>query len=137
MHRSKDIVPVMNPNHRRNAFTLIETLVAALLLSMAVVVLGGVGVSALASARRTLVDEQAWDLADRQLTMVDTIGVRSYSQSGPMHGTFPGDGVTFSWQLTIAPTAMDLLYDVTVLVRWTDQHRGHTIQVQTRLSGYE
>lgn len=120
----------------RNSFTLIETLAATLLLGLSVVVLAGISVNSLRTARSITMDEQAWDLADRQLTMVDFIGVRNYLLSGPARGTFEGEGVAFGWTLDISETTLDFLYDVTVTVSWMQQQRHKQIEAQTRLSGY-
>ncbi|MHC4856125.1 MAG: prepilin-type N-terminal cleavage/methylation domain-containing protein, partial [Planctomycetota bacterium] len=62
----------------QRSFTLIETIAATLLLGLSVVVLAGISVNSLRTARTIMMDEQAWDLADRQLTMVDFIGARNY-----------------------------------------------------------
>jgi type II secretory pathway pseudopilin PulG len=127
----------MKFKRNRKSFTLIETIAATLLLGLSVVVLTGISVNSLRTARSITMDEQAWDLADRQLTMVDFIGVGNYLLSGPTEGTFEGDGATFGWTLGISETSLDFLYDVTVTVRWMQQQRHKQIEAQTRLSGHE
>ncbi|MHC5118707.1 MAG: hypothetical protein ACYSOH_01630, partial [Planctomycetota bacterium] len=94
----------------QRSFTLIETIAATLLLGLSVVVLAGISVNSLRTARTIMMDEQAWDLADRQLTMVDFIGARNYLLSGPTEGTFEGEGTTFGWTLGISETRLDFLY---------------------------
>lgn len=120
----------------RRSFTLIETIAATLLLGLSVVVLAGISVNSLRAARSIMINEQAWDLADRQLTMVDFIGVRNYLLNGPAKGTFEGEGAAFGWTLKISETTLDFLYDVTVTVDWMEQQRHKQIEAQTRLSGY-
>jgi hypothetical protein len=120
----------------KKSFTLIETIAAALLLSLSVVVLAGISIRSLQMARSITVYEQAWDLADRQLTIVDYIGVRKYILSGPTEGQYKGDGIKFDWTLKISETTLDFLYDVTVTVGWVEQRGYKKIEIQTRLSGY-
>ncbi|MDH4202942.1 MAG: hypothetical protein OEV87_08610 [Phycisphaerae bacterium] len=126
----------MKLKSNRRSFTLIETIAAALVLGLSVVVLAGISVNSLRTARSIMINEQAWDLADRQLIMVDFIGVRNYLLSGPSQGTFEGEGTTFVWMLRISETTLDFLYDVTVTVDWMEQQRHKQIEAKTRLSGY-
>lgn len=118
------------------SFTLIETIAATLLLSLSVITLAGIGVHSLGTARSIVVYEKAWELADRQLTIVDYIGVGNYILNGPMEGTFEGDGMAFTWNLAFSETTLDSLYDVTVTVGWPENRGYKKIQAQTRLSGY-
>lgn len=123
----------MKIKSRKKAFTLVETIAAALLLSVSVVMMAGISTHSLRTARSIVLSEQAWDLADRQLTMVDTIGIGSYLLNGPTRGTYEGDGIEFDWTIKISETSQSSLYDVTVVVGWTEQYRYKTVQVQTRL----
>lgn len=120
----------------QKSFTLIETIAAVLVLSISVVVLAGISVNSLRTARSITMNEQAWDLADRQLTMVDFIGVRNYLLSGSTEGVFEGEGTSFGWTVRISETALASLYDVTVTIFWMEQQRHKQIHAQTRLSGY-
>ena len=126
----------MKLKRNKKSFTLVETIAAALLLSLSVVVLAGISVHSLRTAQSITINEQAWDLVDRQLNMVDYIGVRKYILSGPTEGKFEGEGATFDWKLSISEATLDFLYEVTVTVGWIEQQRYKKIQAQTRLSGY-
>ena len=126
----------MKLKSNKKSFTLIETIAAALLLSLSVVVLAGISVNSLRTARSITINEQAWDLVDRQITMVDYIGIRKYILSGPTEGRFEGNGTTFDWKLSVSEATLDFLYEVTVTVGWIEQQRYKKIQAQTRLSGY-
>jgi len=126
----------MKLKRNKKSFTLVETIAATLLLSLSVVVLAGISVHSLRAAQSITLNEQAWDFADRQLTLVDMIGVRKYILSGPTEGTFEGEGVAFNWKLRISEATVDFLYDVTVSVGWMEQQQYKKVQAQTRLSGY-
>ncbi len=128
---------MMKLKHHEKSFTLIETIAAALLLSVSVVILSGISVHSLRAGSSMMHYEQAWDLADRQLTMVDYMGVRQQILDGPTEGVFEGDGVEFDWKLEVSETTVDFLYDVKVTVGWVQQQRYRTIQAQTRLNGIE
>ncbi len=127
----------MKRKRKKKSFTLVETIAAALLLSLSVVVMAGISVRSLRTARSIMIYEQAWDLVDRQLTMVDYIGIRKYILSGRTEGTFEADGVEFVWMLNISETTLSYLYDVTVTVGWSEQQVYKKVKAQTRLSGYE
>lgn len=121
---------------KQKAFTLVETVAATLILSISVVVLSGIGVHSLKAAHAITTSEQAWDLVDRQLTMIDYIGITSYKLEGPTQGTFDNDGTEFFWQLEIEDTELDSVYDVAITVSWTEHLKAKQIESQTRFCSY-
>ena len=127
----------MKRDRNKKSFTLIETVVAALLLSISVVLLAGISVRSLQTARSISLYEQAWDLVNRQFTMVDYIGISTFIENAPTEGTFEANGIEYDWTLNISEAHLEYLYDVTVTVGWNDDRRYKTIQAQTRFSGYE
>jgi type II secretory pathway pseudopilin PulG len=127
----------MKYTRNEKSFTLIETVAASVLLSLSVVVLAGISVHSLRTAKEMTVYEQAWDLADRQLTMIDYMGIEDYLLlDGPTEGVFSGDGAEFTWTIDISETTQEFLYDVKVTVGWVEQRQLKTIRAQTRFSGY-
>jgi len=127
----------MKYTKNEKSFTLIETIVASLLLSLSVVVLAGICAHSLRTAKVMINYEQAWDLVDRQLTMVDYMGVEDYLMlDSPTEGTFTGDGIDYAWSVNISETTMEFLYDVKVTVGWIEQQHYKTICAQARISGY-
>jgi Tfp pilus assembly protein PilV len=127
----------MTDKRNEKSFTLIETLVASVLLSLSVVVLAGISIHSVRTAKEMVAYEQAWDLVDRQLTMIDYLGVEEYQVNGPAEGTFSDNGVDFTWAVDISETTLEFLYDVKVTVGWIEQKHIRTVRAQTRLSGYK
>ena len=84
--------------NKTRGFSLIETLVAAMLLSGGVVAICSLSGRSMTSVRVNREYETGWDVLDRQLTVIDYIGVEEFLQIGQMNGEFgsseDGGGVT-------------------------------------------
>ena len=128
---------------RPGGMTLIEVLVATILL--------GVGVTGLMSAATMAIRHQhrsverttaAW-LANERLSEVARIGPYAWSVSRrPMEGTEPAGAVSYAWTLDIEPASDGLigeLYIVNVEVTWKSAggRGGGTVAMETWLNDYE
>lgn len=126
---------ILTPNHRR-AMTLVECLVASVIL--------GVGVAGLLSAAAlSLRNQQATEhratavwLAQEKLAEVELAGPYA-SQSRPTQGTQSQQGVTFTWTLTIEPESVGELYSVLAKVEWTGPGSSGQVELETLLNDYE
>ena len=119
---------------------MIEMLVAALLLSGAVVVLCAVGTKSMIGVRLNRQHETAWGLLDRQFTMIDYIGVEEFIEMRQMSGEFDmeamGD-VVYQWEAAVEQGQADNVYLVSIGVSWANAGRGGRISASTVLSGQE
>lgn len=124
----------------RKGFSLIEVLVASLLLSAAVVVLCAVGTRSMTGVKLNRQYETAWDLLDRQLTMIDYMGVEEFIELRQMSGEFNvagADEAVYSWEAAIEEGQADNVYMVSVSISWGVPGRGGRVSAGTVLNGQE
>ena len=123
-------------SHRHSgAFTLVETLAAGVILSLAAAALTTAvsqGMRSLAMARD---HQRAAELLDRTLTKIDILGPARLMEEGPTEGVFPPPHERFIWQAHITPRTEGYLYDVIVRITWpTPGGRRRSVRAQTRLN---
>ncbi|NQT03238.1 MAG: prepilin-type N-terminal cleavage/methylation domain-containing protein, partial [Planctomycetes bacterium] len=72
----------------KKAFSLIETLVASAILSGAVLTLGAISTMSLSGTRLNRRYEVAASLLDKQLNLIDYVGIDEFIELGQMEGYF-------------------------------------------------
>ena len=120
---------------RRNGFSLIEALVASIILSGAVLTLGAISTNALTDVRLNQHYETAAALAEKQLSLIEYTGIDQFIQAGQMEGVFPEVEPGYQWRVTTQYQGTDDLYLLTFTITWTEGRRPHSITVQTMLNG--
>ncbi|MBI4580637.1 MAG: prepilin-type N-terminal cleavage/methylation domain-containing protein [Planctomycetes bacterium] len=122
---------------QRRGMTLVEVLVAAVLL--------GVGVAGLLSAASLSMRNQQRSeqrsvglaLAQEKMAEVELLGADNWLVGRPGEGVEDRSGVTYTWttqieqQQTLGP-----LYHVVVDVSWSTPSGGDGVQIQTLLNSY-
>ena len=126
---------MMQPARHKNGFTLVETLVATVILCSSVLVLGAVGTRCLAQARLNRQYDLAAALADRQLSFIDYLGVGQFIEMGQTQGRFDELEPGYAWYAITESQGVDNLYKVTITVSWIERGNGHSISVDTMLDG--
>lgn len=122
--------------HRKSGISLLETVLAASLLGIAVMTVCSLAAGSLRSVRLNQEYEKAWDYIERQLALIDTAGVDAMRQSGQTSGFFTSqDGRQWRWTAQIAEAGIASLYDVTLSVEWDGGGRVRRVQCRTRLCG--
>lgn len=120
---------------RHGGFTLVETLVAGMILALSASVLGLTvrgGMQSLAMSRDY---QRAAELLDRVMTKIDTIGPSRLSVEGPLADVFAPPHDRFWWSAVIAPRLEGSLYDVTVRITWRTPGGGQRhVEAQTFLN---
>jgi len=116
-------------------FTLVEVITASAILCGAVMIVGTVGTQALSGTRLNRLHEMAASLADRQLTVIDYVGIDSVLESGDLEGDSEDLGYPFHWQVETEYQDIDALYLVTVTVSWMDGSRPRSVSVETMFDG--
>lgn len=120
----------------RRGVSLLETVLAASLLGGAVMTVCGLSAGSLRSVRLNQEYEKAWDYIERQLTLIDLVGVEAMLQSGQSGGQFESlDGRIWRWNVQISETGITSLYDVVVRVEWDGAGRLRRIECRTRMTG--
>jgi len=116
-------------------FTLVETILATIILCGAVLALGAISTRSLGSTKLNRQYEMAASLADKHLTYIDYVGVEDFIETGQMEGQFEGFEPTYYWKAATAYEGTDNLYQVFVTVSWLDRKRVHSVSVDTMLNG--
>ena len=120
---------------RYAGFNLVETLVAGMILSGAVLTLGAISTNALTNTRLNRHYEVAASLVERQLTLIDFAGIDEFIEAGQMEGLFEEFDPGYRWEVTTEYEGTDSLYLVTITVSWMEGKRPYSMTVQTMLNG--
>jgi hypothetical protein len=120
---------------KRGGFSLVEALIAGMILSGAVLTLGAISTNALTDARLNRHYETAAMLADRQLTLIDYLGIDEFVQAGQTEGVFEDYEPGYQWQVSTEYRGTDDLYLVSITVQWLEGRRPYRVIVQTMLNG--
>jgi prepilin-type N-terminal cleavage/methylation domain-containing protein len=119
-------------------FSLIEVVVASIILSGAVVALCAVGNKSMTGVKRNRDYEVAWELVDRQLTMIDYIGIEEFIEMGQLDGQFgndDGSGPVHYWSVQVEDGDVDNIYDVRLTISWGSKTRPRSLAASTRFNG--
>jgi len=118
-------------------FSLIEMIVASIILSLAVVSICGLGTKSMTAVRSNRDYEVAWDLLDRQLTLIDYAGIEDFINQGQTTGHFGDDESesTHLWAVKFEEGEYDSLYNVQLTVTWGSQRVPRSISVSTVING--
>jgi len=122
-------------NFLRGGFTLVETVVASTILCGTVLVVGAISTRAVSGVRLNRQYEMAALVADRQLRLIDYVGIDSFIESGQMEGVFEQFEPVYYWKVATEYLDIDSLYLVTITVSWMDGNRPYSITVDTMLDG--
>jgi len=120
---------------KTKGFTLVEVLSASAILCGAVMIVGTAGTQALSGTRLNRLYEMAASLANRQLTVIDYVGIDTIIESEELEGDSEDLGYSFHWQIETEYLEIDALYLVTVTVSWMDGNRARSISVDTMFDG--
>jgi hypothetical protein len=99
-----------------------------------VVTVAAIGSRALVATRQDSQYERAATLLDRQLTMIDHMGVSTFIQSGQTEGDFGEMAPGYRWRVVTTYLEVDQLYQVTIAVIWADRNRPKQLTAVTRLN---
>lgn len=128
---------VSNAHSHRKAFSLVETIVAAVILSGAVMSISAISTKSLRGIKLNREYELAWNLLDRQLTMIDYMGIETFIELGETSGEFTeedgGDG--YFWQVQTSLEENDYLYAVAIVVGWNSGSKPYQVSLITMLNG--
>ncbi|MBC8468406.1 MAG: prepilin-type N-terminal cleavage/methylation domain-containing protein [Planctomycetes bacterium] len=126
---------MIRAKNNKNGFSLIETLVASAILSGAVLTLGAISTMSVTGTRINRRYEVAASLLDKQLNMIDYIGIDEFIDIGQMEGDFEGYEPAYHWKVLTEYQDIDSLYLVTITVSWADGNRPYSISADTMLDG--
>ena len=119
----------------KKGFSLIETLVASAILSGAVLTVGAISTMSLSGTRLNRRYEMAASLIDKQLSLIDYVGIDEFVELGQMEGVFEEIEPEYHWEVATEYQDIDSLYLVTITVSWVDGKRPYSLSVDTMLDG--
>jgi len=120
---------------KTKGFTLIEVVASSIILCGSVMIVGAIGTQALTGTHLNRRYEMAASLADKQLSLIDYIGIDSIVQMGQTEGDYEESGYQYHWAIQTEYQEIDSLYLVTITVSWVDRNRPYSISVDTMLNG--
>lgn len=120
---------------RRKGFTLVEVIASSIILCGAVMIVGAIGTQALTGTHLNRRYETAASLADKQLSLIDYIGIDSIVKMGQMEGEYDDAGYVYYWKIDTEYQNIDSLYLVTLTISWVDRSRPYSISINTMLEG--
>ena len=116
-------------------FNLVETMVASVILSGAVLTVAAVSTRALTGTKSNRFHEIAASIIDKQLTLIDYIGIDEFIDAGQMEGVVEEFEPGYHWEIVTEYQGIDSLYLVTITVTWMEQNRPCSVTVDTMLNG--
>jgi prepilin-type N-terminal cleavage/methylation domain-containing protein len=122
---------------RRKAkgFTLVEVIAASVILCGAVMLVGRIGMQAMTGTKLNRRYEMAASLIDKQLSLLDYLGIDAFLELGESEGQSDDLGYTFLWEVQTEYQEIDSLYAVKITVRWAEGRRPYSITVDTMFDG--
>lgn len=120
-------------NHK--GFTLIETILACVILCASVLVLGAITTRSLSAVGLNRQHQAAAALAEKQLVLIDYIGISDFLRSGHLEGDTKQQQTEYHWAVSAKHTGIDNLYEVKVTIGWTQRNRNYNVSVYTKLNG--
>jgi prepilin-type N-terminal cleavage/methylation domain-containing protein len=120
---------------KKNGFTLVEVIASSVILCSAVMIVGSIATRALIGTQLNRRYETAASLADKQLGLIDYVGIDSVSELGEMEGEIEEAGDTYHWMIETEYQEINNLYQVKVTVTWTVANRPYNLVVDTMLNG--
>lgn len=117
--------------------TLIEVLVASVLLGAGVAGLISVATLAMRNQQHTELRATALCLAQEKLAEVELVGAHAWMLGHPTHGTRPIGGAVFTWTIRIEQLAVGELFSVQIELGWSGSGKGGSVELETWLNDYE
>jgi prepilin-type N-terminal cleavage/methylation domain-containing protein len=120
---------------KARGFTLVEVIAASAILAGGVVVIGAITSRSLDALRLDTEYSQAWEVLDRQLTVIDYVGIDTIVQKGVTQGDFTEGSTTYAWSIAVTDELYDKLKRVDITVAWTTGGKPRRISATTMLNG--
>ncbi len=126
--------PTTYRRHLRG-FTLVEVIAASVILSGAVMLVGTIGTQAMIGTGLNRHHEMAVSLIDKQLSLIDYLGIDAFIEAGETEGDSQDFGYALHWQVETEDQEIDSLYLVKITVSWVERNRPYSVSVDTMFDG--
>ncbi len=124
----------------RKGFSLIEMVAATTILSLGVVSICAMTTRGLSQVKSNRGREIAWDMLDRQLMMIDYMGIDEFIEAGETSGVMGDESSaagSFAWQVHTEETETVGLINVSIVVSWGTERNRKSVVAQTMLISNE
>lgn len=121
---------------QRRALTLLEVLVASVLLGVGVTGLIAVATLAMRNQQSTELRTAALYVAQQQCAEIERVGAEVWSLAYPLKGEEQRGPVLFAWEVAIDDLAVGALYDVTITVQWSSAASHGQVSLETWLNDF-
>ncbi len=128
----------MNRNNRRHmAFTLLESLLASMILGLTVVMVCSISSRNLSNIRADQDYEQAWTILDQQFMALTQIGIKDFIEKNITQGTVDNeitddDSVEYQWQAIVQEDSLlEDTYNVRLTLSWIDGKSRRKISAES------
>jgi len=126
---------VRQRRYTTKGFNLVETLVASAILSGAVVTIGAISTNAMQATRLNRQYDVAATVIDRQLSLIDYIGIDEFIEQKQMEGVVTDFEPGYRWEVSTEYQGIDNLYLVMITVSWIERNRQYSLAAETMLNG--
>ena len=129
---------ILRVTKKAKGFSLVEMVVAAVLLSGAVVTICSISARGMMGVKLNAEYEQAWEVLDRQLILIDYMGIDEFIEMDQMEGQFGDEessATVHYWQVDIQELEPDALYKIDMTVSWGSEKRPYSVSASTMLNG--
>lgn len=116
-------------------FTLVEIIAASIILCGVVMIAGAIGTRSLVGAKLDRRYETAASVADKQLSLIEYVGIDSIVEMGGLDGDFDDSGNAYHWEIVTEYQEIDNLYLVTITVTWVEAGRPYRFIADTMFDG--
>lgn len=116
-------------------FSLIEALLATVILSGSVLALASISTNALNDTTLNRHYETAAGIIDEHLSLIDCIGIDQFLKRDQLEGENTDLEPGYRWEVTTEYEGTDNLYIVTITVTWLEGKRPYSIKAKTMLDG--
>ena len=119
----------------QNGFSLVETIIASVILSGSVLALGTISSNAVRDIRVNRHRQAAASLINRQFTLIDHVGIDRFIEEGQTEGVYEDAEPGYVWRVATDYQGIDGLYAVTITVTWLEGTHPQQLSAQTMLNG--
>jgi type II secretory pathway pseudopilin PulG len=119
---------------QRRAFVLIDAIVAAVVLGLALVVVIGLSAEALTSQTRGEQLSTAARLVDEQLNLVLAVGPEAFSSVFDSEGRCEAPFESYTYAVRIESAPLGEAMPVSVTIRWTAGGRERDLTIESRVA---
>jgi len=106
-----------------------------MILSSSVLTLSAIGTNALSNTRLHRHYETAATLIDRQLSLIDHLGIDAFLEAGQTDGVIEEYDPGYHWSVTTEYQGVDDLYLVSITMTWLEGSRPYSVVTETLLDG--